>query len=117
MSDSRSPSAAAGRARFVPFKHFFATARVHLSQPAREVEDPEALSSAGGPLYWVSQGLLLCENLRWGPHDPDQRGRSLRLRLGPASWMPDNPFQFVGILDDRDHLHLGAARARSDGVA
>jgi hypothetical protein len=31
--------------------------------------------------------------------------------------MPDNPLQFVGILDDRAHLHLGAARARSDGVA
>jgi len=45
----------------------------------------------------------------WGTPDLDQPGRSLRLLLGPASWMPKNPPQFIGILDDRDHLHLGTA--------
>jgi hypothetical protein len=41
---------------------------------------------------------------RWGPPHLNQPGRSLWLLLGPASWMPENPPEFVGILDDREYF-------------
>ena len=44
---------------------------------------------------------------RGGAPDLDQPGRSLRL-LGPASWMPENPPEFVGILNDSDNFHIPA---------
>ena len=51
---------------------------------------------------------------RRGSPDLDQPGRSLRLLLGPASWMSEDTLQLVGILDDGNDPHvrtaLGAGR-------
>ncbi len=52
---------------------------------------------------------------RWGPPDLDQPGRSLRLLLGPASWMSKDPFELVGILDDGDHIRV-VHRSRTAGT-
>jgi len=82
-------------------------------------EGEEAVSAGSVPVgtfQWVRASFTSFRNapgiepigIKSGrrPPDLDQPGHSLRLLLGPASRMPENPFKLVGILNDRDHIRV-----------